>query len=58
MAKIATGILLLRAGKAPEWTSDIDSQFNAWLSKYVVWLTTAKIAIQEKDSLKSAAFRL
>lgn len=52
MAKIASSILLLRQGKAAEWTSDVDSQFVAWLNKYVTWLTTAKIAIEEKDSLK------
>ena len=52
MAKIATGILVLRAGKAAEWTPDIDSQFVAWLNKYVTWLTTAKIAIEEKESTK------
>ncbi|KAI0088285.1 alginate lyase-domain-containing protein [Irpex rosettiformis] len=50
MTKLTSGVLILRSGKAPEWTSDIDSQFNEWLKKYIEWLETATIAIQEKNS--------
>lgn len=52
MAKIASGVLLLRQGKAPEWTSDIDTAFNEWIKSYIQWLTTADIAIQERKSAK------
>ncbi|THH00274.1 hypothetical protein EW026_g2231 [Hermanssonia centrifuga] len=48
MAKIASGILVLRIGKAAEWTSDIDDQFVAWINKYIQWVTTASIALAEK----------
>lgn len=52
MAKIATGVLILRTGKAPEWTSDIDTQFVAWVKKYITWLTSAGIALKEKAAVK------
>ncbi|KAJ3524052.1 hypothetical protein NM688_g8630 [Phlebia brevispora] len=48
MAKIASGILVLRQGKAQSWTSDIDTQFQDWINKYIVWLTTNTLALQEK----------
>ncbi|KAI0342368.1 chondroitin AC/alginate lyase [Trametopsis cervina] len=50
MTKITSGVLALRAGKAAEWTSDLDGQFVDWLNKYIGWLTTANIALQEKNA--------
>jgi len=50
MTKIVSGILILRNGKAPEWTSDLDSQFVTWVLEYITWLQTADIAIQERNS--------
>ena len=50
MTKIASGVLLLRSGRAPEWTSDTDTQFVAWLNSYVAWLTSADLALQEKNA--------
>lgn len=52
MAKIASGVLLLRDGKASEWTSEIDSGLSAWTKEYIQWLTTADIALQEKAATK------
>ena len=56
MAKIASGILVLRQGKATSWTSDVDTNFQSWITKYIGWLTTANIAIQEKDATKYVHF--
>jgi len=53
MAKIASGVLLLRAAKAPGWTSDIDTAFVGWLKQYLPWVTTNKIALQERASLNN-----
>ncbi len=52
MAKIAVGVIILRQGKASEWTADIDNGFNAWIKSYIPWLQTAKIAVEEMNSLK------
>ncbi|RDX42880.1 chondroitin AC/alginate lyase [Lentinus brumalis] len=48
MAKVVSGILVLREGKAPEWTSDIDTALNNWTKEYISWLTSASIALEEK----------
>ncbi|KAI0061088.1 chondroitin AC/alginate lyase [Artomyces pyxidatus] len=47
MAKLVNAILILRQGKSPEWTSDIDTQLVAWVNTYLQWLETASIALQE-----------
>lgn len=52
MAKIASGILVLRQGQATSWTSDIDTSFQTWLKEYIVWMTTNTLAIQEKEATK------
>lgn len=52
MAKIATGVLILRTGNAPEWSSDIDAQFTTWVKKYIGWLTSANLALSEKAATK------
>ncbi|KAF7300876.1 Chondroitin AC/alginate lyase [Mycena kentingensis (nom. inval.)] len=38
MAKIASGILLLRKSKNPDWTADLDAGIVAWCSRYLDWL--------------------
>ncbi|KAI0696542.1 chondroitin AC/alginate lyase [Cytidiella melzeri] len=48
MAKIATGVLVLRNGKATEWTSDIDTQFGTWIKNYISWLQSSPISLKEK----------
>ncbi|KAI0088278.1 chondroitin AC/alginate lyase [Irpex rosettiformis] len=50
MAKIASGILVLRDGKAQEWTSDIDKGFVGWINNYIGWLHTSPLALKEKSS--------
>ncbi len=52
MAKLVSGVLILREGKAAEWTSDIDTQFSAWAANYTTWLTTASIALEEEAAEK------
>ena len=52
MAKIASGVLVLRQGKAQSWTSDIDTQFQTWLKEYITWMTTNTLALQEKAATK------
>ncbi|KAM5536812.1 hypothetical protein V8D89_009530 [Ganoderma adspersum] len=48
MAKIVSGILILRGGKVPEWTSEVDTGFVNWTKEYIPWLTSAPIALEEK----------
>ncbi|KAI0696536.1 chondroitin AC/alginate lyase [Cytidiella melzeri] len=50
MTKLTSGVLILREGKAVEWTTYIDTQFNNWLNLYIEWLETATIALQEKNA--------
>ncbi|KAI0342361.1 chondroitin AC/alginate lyase [Trametopsis cervina] len=50
MAKVVNGVLILRNGKAPEWTADIDGQFVAWSNQYIGWLQSSPIALKEKAS--------
>ncbi|PIL29173.1 hypothetical protein GSI_09222 [Ganoderma sinense ZZ0214-1] len=48
MAKIVSGVLILRGGKAREWTSEVDTGFTNWTKEYIPWLTSAPIALAEK----------
>ncbi|KAI0363966.1 chondroitin AC/alginate lyase [Pilatotrama ljubarskyi] len=48
MSKLVSGVLVLREGKAAEWTSDLDAQLTNWTTSYINWLTTAKIALEEE----------
>lgn len=52
MAKIASGVLVLRDGNAPEWTEDNDKQFVAWINNYIGWLHSSPLALKEKASTK------
>lgn len=52
MAKVATGIQILRERKSTVWTSDLDAQMVNWTSTYITWVTTAKIALEEKAADK------
>lgn len=52
MVKLTSGVMVLRGGKAPEWTSDIDSQLVNWVKEYIPWLQTATIAQEEKNATK------
>ncbi|CAL1703088.1 unnamed protein product [Somion occarium] len=50
MVKIVSGVLILRDGKAAEWTSDVDDGLVSWAKAYIPWLETATIAIEERNS--------
>ncbi|KAI9450085.1 chondroitin AC/alginate lyase [Lactarius psammicola] len=47
MAKVVSAVLVLREGKAPEWTETIDSGLVKWTTTYIGWLTSNKIALEE-----------
>ncbi|KAI0772940.1 chondroitin AC/alginate lyase [Trametes elegans] len=50
MSKLVSGVLILRQGKASEWTSEIDTRLTNWTTSYINWLTTAKIALEEESA--------
>ncbi|EMD36929.1 hypothetical protein CERSUDRAFT_114842 [Gelatoporia subvermispora B] len=50
MAKIASGILILREGNATQWTADLDTQMKNWTTQYIGWLENANLAIQESKA--------
>ncbi|KAI0317022.1 alginate lyase domain-containing protein [Amylostereum chailletii] len=50
MAKIATGILVLRQGRSKDWTSDLDASIVSWSQEYINWLETSPIALGEAFS--------
>jgi hypothetical protein len=52
IAKVVSGILILRKGKSAAWTTDIDNAMNAWVGQYVGWLENTDIAIQEALATK------
>ncbi|KAJ7291466.1 chondroitin AC/alginate lyase [Mycena rebaudengoi] len=45
--KIVSGILILRKRKSVDWTPEIDSQLVSWSKKYMEWLETNKLGIEE-----------
>lgn len=52
MAKVVSGILVLREGKSTLWTPELDQKMNNWTTTYLNWLETAKIAVAEKKATK------
>ena len=52
MVKVLSGVLILRDGKAAEWTNEVDSGFVTWAEAYIPWLQTNKLAVDERNSLK------
>ena len=52
MAKVVSGVLILRGGKAPGWTSEVDAGLVNWTKEYIPWLTSAPIALKEKAAAK------
>ncbi|KAJ7630239.1 chondroitin AC/alginate lyase [Roridomyces roridus] len=53
MAKIASGILILRKRNCTDWTDELDSGFVAWSKEYITWLETNKPGIDECASLNN-----
>jgi hypothetical protein len=47
MAKIVSGILILRNGSSPEWTNDLDAKMNNWTTNYISWIVGSPIAYGE-----------
>jgi hypothetical protein len=56
MTKVVDAVLILRAGKAPEWTQEIDSGLVNWSTTYIGWLTSSTIALQEAAATKCVTF--
>lgn len=52
MVKVVNAVLVLRAGNAPQWTSEIDSGLLAWTKTYIGWLTSSAIALEEAAATK------
>ena len=52
MAKVTTGILILRGANSPDWTSDFETQMNNWTTQYITWLQTSPIALEEAAATK------
>lgn len=52
MSKIVSGILILRKGNCPDWTPELDARMDDWSKRYITWLETADLAIEEALSTK------
>lgn len=50
--KVVTGLLILRKGSSPDWTSTMDTAMTTWSNEYIQWLETASIALEEEAALK------
>ncbi|KAJ7130403.1 alginate lyase-domain-containing protein [Mycena epipterygia] len=50
--KIISGILILRKRNCTDWTDAIDAQMIAWTQKYITWLETNNLGVDECASLK------
>ncbi|KAJ7172095.1 chondroitin AC/alginate lyase [Mycena filopes] len=53
MVKLVSGILILRKRNCTDWTTEIDTQMNAWAAKYITWLETSKLGTDECASLNN-----
>lgn len=52
MAKVASGILILREKKSALWTSDHEDQMKNWTTSYLHWVETASISLAEEKATK------
>ncbi|KAF7978767.1 hypothetical protein HWV62_44802 [Athelia sp. TMB] len=50
MAKLVSGVLILRTGNSSAWTDSLDSQFRNWTTDYIGWVSTSPLAQEEKAS--------
>lgn len=48
MTKVVSAIIVMRAMGASAWTASLDTAMNAWATKYLDWLLTSPIALEEK----------
>ena len=56
MVKLVSGVLVMRGGNAPGWTSEIDSGLITWTKSYIGWLTTNTLALEEAAATKCVTF--
>ena len=52
MAKVVSGILLLRGANSTDYTDEVDSGMAVWAGNQASWLQTAAIAVQESEQAK------
>ena len=52
IAKVVSGVELVKATGASEWSAETDSGFNSWATEMVTWLETNELAIAEKHTNK------
>ncbi|KAG6884546.1 hypothetical protein C0993_010215 [Termitomyces sp. T159_Od127] len=48
MAKIVTGIEILRKMNCTDWTSDLDNKMHSWTNEYIKWLESASMSLEEE----------
>ncbi|KAJ6464037.1 chondroitin AC/alginate lyase [Mycena sanguinolenta] len=53
MAKVVSGILILRQRNCTDWTEALDTQMITWTNQYINWLETNKLGIDECASLNN-----
>lgn len=47
MTKLTSAILILRNGKSPDWTDELNTQMLNWTTSYIGWMTSSPIAYGE-----------
>ena len=52
IAKVVSGVELLRASGASQWLAATDSGLNSWAKDMATWLETDELAIEEKSMKK------
>ena len=52
MAKLTSGILILRNGNSCDWTDDLDTQMVNWTTNYISWIMGSPIAYGEWTATK------
>ncbi|KAJ7507089.1 chondroitin AC/alginate lyase [Mycena galericulata] len=53
MVKITSGIMSLRKRNCTDWTDELDTAMNAWTQKYLTWLETNQLGVEECASLNN-----
>lgn len=52
MTKIVSGIEVMRASGAPEWSSETENGMVSWARLHANWLETSELAMEERASPK------
>lgn len=52
MARIATGVMILRKGNSPDWTKGMDTQMTNWTKTYITWMQSNPLGKAELASEK------